>query len=253
MVQQTILRTNGLIVLTGPTGSGKSTTMYSIVAELLKRVKNVVTIEDPVEIPIPGMVQVQVNENQGLDYPRAIRSVLRHDPDVILIGEMRDPLSARIAVECGTTGHLTLSSLHIGSALEVVERFKALGVPHEQSVGALSLVVNQRLLSKLCNACRVIDRENSLRFGQTVFLAPGCERCGGSGFQGRVLVTEALDLRSARAKEVCASAHSGRELLEELPTHAFLAWPLSLEFQLSQGAISAPQFQNFIDHEMLEL
>jgi type II secretory ATPase GspE/PulE/Tfp pilus assembly ATPase PilB-like protein len=250
ILRETISRTNGLIVLTGPTGSGKSTTMYSVVSELLKHGKNVVTIEDPVEIPIPEIVQVQVNEPQGLDYPRAIRSVLRHDPDVILIGEMRDSLSAKIAIECGTTGHLTLSSLHMGSALDVVERFKSLGISTANCVGALSLVVNQRLISKLCNHCKVIDRENSLRFGETVFTAPGCPRCGGLGFQGRVLVTEALDLRSTKAKEVCAKAQSMRELLEELPSHTFLSWPLSLQYQLVKGAISATQFQTFIDREM---
>ncbi len=253
VLRETISRTNGLIVLTGPTGSGKSTTMYSIVSELLKQVRNVVTIEDPVEIPIPEIVQVQVNEQQGLDYPRAIRSVLRHDPDVILIGEMRDALSAKIAIECGTTGHLTLSSLHMGSALDVVERFKSLGVSAFHCVGALSLVVNQRLLSKLCEHCKEVDRENSLRFGQTVFKARGCVRCGGQGAQGRVLVTEALDLRTPRAKEVCATASSVQQLMEDLPSHSFLSWPLSLQFQLVQGAISVPQFQAFIDREMVSV
>lgn len=253
ILRETISRTNGIIVLTGPTGSGKSTTMYSIVSDLHKNLKNIVTIEDPVEIPIPDVVQVQINEQQGLDYPRAIRSVLRHDPDVILIGEMRDPLSATIAIECGTTGHLTLSSLHMSSALNVVERFNALGISSIHCVGAISLVVNQRLLGKLCEHCKVVDRESSLRFGETVHLATGCARCNGLGFNGRILVTEALDLRSAKAKEVCANARSLRQLLEELPSHAYLSWPLSLQFQLLKGTISAKQFQTFIDQEMMAI
>jgi type II secretory ATPase GspE/PulE/Tfp pilus assembly ATPase PilB-like protein len=253
ILQETISRTNGIIVLTGPTGSGKSTTMYSIVSELLNKVKNIVTIEDPVEIPIPEVVQVQINEPQGLDYPRAIRSVLRHDPDVILIGEMRDPLSAAIAIECGTTGHLTLSSLHMSSALNVVERFNTLGISSIHCVGAVSLVVNQRLLGKLCENCKVVDRENSLRFGETIHAPTGCPRCNGLGFTGRILVTEALDLRSAKAKEVCANARSLRQLLEDLPSHAYLSWPLSLQFQLLKGTISAKQFQTFIDQEMMAI
>ncbi len=253
IVRETIVRTNGLIVLTGPTGSGKSTTMYSIVSELLNKVKNVVTIEDPVEIPIPEVVQVQINEQQGLDYPRAIRSVLRHDPDVILIGEMRDSLSAAIAIECGTTGHLTLSSLHMSSALNVVERFNALGISSIHCVGAVSLVINQRLLGRLCENCKVVDREGSLRFGETIHSATGCPRCNGLGFSGRILVTEALDLRSAKAKEVCINARSIRQLLEDLPSHAYLSWPLSLQFQLLKGAISARQFQTFIDQEMMAI
>ena len=253
VLRKALDKTHGIILLTGPTGSGKTTTMYAAIVELERRGLNVVTVEDPVEAPLANMVQVQVNEAQGLDYPRAIRSVLRHDPDVLLIGEMRDSASARIGLEVASTGHLTLSSLHVGSALLALERLSALGIPHERSVSTVSLILTQRLIAKLCVRCKIQDPGSSTLFGCTVFSPLGCAACNNSGFSGRVVVTELLDLQTQGAKDAAIRYRSVRELLDHIPKGAFIPWTESLEHLISCGEISAEQFQNFIDLEMLEL
>lgn len=248
MLRAAIDRSEGLILLTGPTGSGKTTTMYSVVAELDHCGRNVVTVEDPVESHLRGIVQVQVSLEQGLDYPRAIRSVLRHDPDVLLIGEMRDGVSASIGLDAASTGHLTLSSLHIGSSLHVFMRMEALGVSRARVIPALALVLNQRLLPKLCASCKVEDvsGEGGSQ-GAKQYRAHGCSRCSGSGFQGRVLITELLDLQSHRAKESCYLAKGAQGLLAALPQGAFVPWAQSLRHHLYQGEISMEQVTQFVD------
>ena len=238
-VRGAIERSEGIILLTGPTGSGKTTTMYALVRELERRGRNVVTVEDPVETPIPGTVQVQVAVEQGLDYPRAIRSVLRHDPDVLLIGEMRDGLSASMALDAASTGHLTVSSLHVGTVLQSLNRLEVLGVSRAQSIPPIVLVVNQRLLPKLCPRCR------EPREGEPI----GCPSCNGSGFSGRVLITEVLDLQSARAKEACYRTTDPHELIEILPAGAFIPWTESLNYHCARGELSLGQVDEFLASE----
>lgn len=244
-------RTQGAILFTGPTGSGKTTTMYAVAQEIRGAGRNVVTVEDPVEAMLPGIVQVRVSEAQDLSYPRAIRSVLRHDPDVIMIGEMRDPESAKIGLDSASTGHLTLSSLHVGSALLALERLATLGVPLERSSQVVSLVVTQRLLQKLCEECKVLDDPESARFGCQVFKPQGCPSCAQSGFLGRALVTETLDLQDLRARTACATHRTAQALLEGLPKGALIPWTASLQDLMLRGAISAAQFSAFIDAEMV--
>jgi type II secretory ATPase GspE/PulE/Tfp pilus assembly ATPase PilB-like protein len=250
VVRRAINKTSGVILLTGPTGSGKTTTMYSLALELQHRGRNVVTVEDPVEAPLPGMVQVQVKEAQGLDYPRAIRSVLRHDPDVILIGEMRDALSAKIALTAALTGHLTVSSLHMGSALQGLERLRSFDIPARECVQGISLILNQRLLPSLCGECKVVDAQGTERFKRRVYQPVGCATCGGTGFHGRVLVTEALDLLSPDVKDAYGRSHSMREAMSAVPSSAFIPWTRALEYHVTRGAISARQVQEFVDEEM---
>lgn len=252
LIRQAIAKSSGMVLLTGPTGSGKTTTMYALALELQGRGRNVVGVEDPVEAPIPGMVQVQVREAQGLDYPRAIRSVLRHDPDVVLIGEMRDPLSAKIALTAACTGHLTVSSLHMGSALQAIERLRSFDISARQSAEGISLVLNQRLLRRLCERCRVLDEGASRGIRHEVFTARGCPSCGGQGYDGRVLVTECLDLQAPEVKAIYASADSLHEALSSLPSAAFIPWTYSLQYNLTMGAISPSQVDSFIDEEMTE-
>jgi type IV pilus assembly protein PilB len=250
LVRAALDRTEGLILLTGPTGSGKTTTMYSLAQELELRAYNVVTVEDPVETPLPGIVQVQVCTEQGLDYPRAIRSVLRHDPDALLIGEMRDGLSASIALDAAFTGHLTLSSLHVGSVLHAISRLEVLGVARSRSIPPLLAVVNQRLLQRLCGLCKEIDPTYSgSKLGQ-VYRAVGCGVCAQSGYRGRVLITEALDLRGQRAKDACYRASTVSELLEELPVGASIPWTESLQYNLTRGEVSLSQVERFVHSEM---
>jgi general secretion pathway protein E len=180
---------------------------------------------------------------------RAIRSVLRHDPDVLLIGEMRDGVSAGMGIDAATTGHLTLSSLHIGSSLDVLTRLELLGVPRTRAVPALALVLNQRLLPHLCGRCKKSDRAVS-GSNTMLYRAVGCEYCNGSGYSGRVLVTEVLDLRSREAKDASYRASNAQDLLELLPQAAFRPWTHALQFQLYQGAISLSQVEEFVVQEM---
>jgi type II secretory ATPase GspE/PulE/Tfp pilus assembly ATPase PilB-like protein len=257
VVRAALDRTEGLILLTGPTGSGKTTTMYSVVRELARRGHHVVTVEDPVENPLPGTVQVQVCTEQGLDYPRAIRSVLRHDPDVLLIGEMRDGVSASMALDAASTGHLTVSSLHVGSSLQAIGRLEVLGVPRSRSVPAVAIVVNQQLLPKLCQACKVRDDgaagSVALKLGAVggLFRAVGCVTCGGTGYLGRVLVTELLDIQSQRAKDACYRTTTTAELLEALPAGACIPWSDSLQHHLVRGDISLAQLERFVQAEVV--
>jgi len=250
LLRKAISKSHGIVLLTGPTGSGKTTTMYSLALELQQRGRNVVAVEDPVEAPIPGMVQVQVREPQGLDYPKAIRSVLRHDPDVILIGEMRDAASARIALTAACTGHLTISSLHMASALHAAERLRSFDIPARQSGEGISLVLNQRLLPRLCERCKSLDAAASERLRHDVYTPRGCRSCAESGYDGRVLVSECLDLQSPHVKEIYSTAGSLHEALSLLPSAAFIPWTYSLQYHLSQSSISPAQVDLFIEEEM---
>jgi len=250
-MRSALSRSNGVVLLTGPTGSGKTTTMYSVAIDLQHRGRNVVSVEDPVEAPIPGMVQVQVHEQQGLDFPRAIRSILRHDPDVILIGEMRDAVSARMALSAAVTGHLTISSLHMGSALQALERLRSFDLSAREAVEAVSLVINQRLTPRLCSKCKTVDLAGTERFKRTVYKPAGCSTCGDTGFKGRVLITETLDLLSPTVKDAYSRAHTIREALSLIPSSAFVPWTQALEFHLSRGDLSAQQVQEFVDQEMV--
>jgi len=251
LLTRAMKRNSGVVLLTGPTGSGKTTTMYSLALEAQHRGRNVVTVEDPVEAPLPGMVQVQVRESQGLDYPRAIRSILRHDPDVILIGEMRDATSARIALTAALTGHLTISSLHMGSALQALDRLRSFELSAKECVQGVSLVVNQRLSPRLCSACKIADPQGSQRFKRPIYQAVGCHSCSDTGFDGRVLITEALDLLSPTVKEAYGSTRTIREAMTAIPSSAFIPWTQSLEYHLSRGDLSARQVQEFVDEEMV--
>lgn len=237
LLREAISCSEGLILLTGPTGSGKTTTLYSLVHELESRGRNVVTVEDPVETQIPGIVQVQVNLDVGLDYPRAIRSVLRHDPDTLLIGEIRDGLSGSMAIDAATTGHLAVSSLHIGSVFDVIRRFEILGVSPGRVVPALRLILNQRLLPRICENCDVI------RGGANPM--DSCLVCRGTGYAGQVVVTEALDAREPSAQEALLQGVVSRNLPGSVSPAAYIPWSESLQYHVSRGAISIAQVEEF--------
>lgn len=161
---------HGVILVTGPTGSGKSTTLYAALNELDRRGRNIITLEDPVEYKLAGVTQVQVNPRAGLNFPRALRAVLRQDPDIIMVGEMRDRETVEVALAAAMTGHLVLSTLHTNDAPSAVTRLLDMGAPPYLISGALIGVVAQRLARKVCPACR----------------SGGCPDCEGSGFRGRV-------------------------------------------------------------------
>jgi Tfp pilus assembly pilus retraction ATPase PilT len=189
----------GIVLVTGPTGSGKTTTLYSALRQIQQRAVNIVTVEDPVEYKLQGIVQVQVNEKAGLNFANALRSILRQDPDVILIGEVRDKETAGIAVQASLTGHLVLSTLHTIDAASSIARLVDIGVEPYKIAAALKGVVAQRLLRRLCSTCRqestdpVSDRMRRwLPAGMALYKAVGCPECAQTGYHGRMAVLEVL-------------------------------------------------------------
>lgn len=189
----------GIILLTGPTGSGKSTTLYAGIRSLDLLEKNVLTVEDPIEYSLPLLRQTQVNEKAGYNFSNAIRYFLRHDPDVILVGEIRDSETAATAITASTTGHLVLSTLHTNSAVGAIPRLRDLGIRPFLIADSLIGVVSQRLIRRICNACKEeyepsewekeYLRDPSIK---TLYRGKGCEICNGSGYFGRTLVYELL-------------------------------------------------------------
>lgn len=196
-------RQGGLIVVTGPTGSGKTSTLYAMLRELDARRRNVVTLEDPIEVEMQGITQGQVNTRKGFDFARGLRAILRQDPDVIMVGEMRDTETARIAAQASLTGHLVLSTLHTSSVPATVTRLLDMGLERYVVAGALLCVVAQRLVRRTCGSCRaLVDREQlaTLR-AQVGFALPdgaglthgtGCEACQHTGYHGRTGLFEVV-------------------------------------------------------------
>ena len=189
----------GLILVTGPTGSGKTTTLYAALRLLLNRGVNIITVEDPVEYRIPGIVQVQIHEKAGLTFASALRSVLRQDPDVVLIGEIRDRETAAIAIQASLTGHLVFATLHTNDACSSIIRLTDLGVDSVKLAGALKGVVAQRLIRRLCRSCRLVANAGvprrligSVPADSMIYIPVGCVDCSLTGYSGRVAVTEVL-------------------------------------------------------------
>lgn len=189
----------GLVLVTGPTGSGKTTSLYAALHALNDRQRNILTVEDPIEYSMDGVGQIQVNSKTDMTFARGLRAVLRQDPDVIMVGEIRDGETAKIAVESAMTGHLVLSTLHTNTAIGAVSRLIDMGVERFLLAQMVRGLIAQRLVRKLCNACRIshvlTDTEASLLSGALpagtdVFEANGCEACGGNGYRGRLPVYE---------------------------------------------------------------
>jgi type II secretory ATPase GspE/PulE/Tfp pilus assembly ATPase PilB-like protein/8-oxo-dGTP pyrophosphatase MutT (NUDIX family) len=178
-IDQLLQCREGLILVTGPTGSGKTTTLYATLRRLKERGVNIVTVEDPIEYRLPGIVQVQVNEKAGLTFASALRSIMRQDPDVVLIGEIRDRETAEIAIQASLTGHLVLSTLHTNDAPSAVTRLIDIGVASYKIATAVKGVLAQRLVRRTCAACRGVSPE-------------ACADCGGIGFRGRLALVEVL-------------------------------------------------------------
>jgi Tfp pilus assembly pilus retraction ATPase PilT/8-oxo-dGTP pyrophosphatase MutT (NUDIX family) len=177
----------GLILVTGPTGSGKTTTLYAALRRLQERGVNIVTVEDPIEYRLPGIVQVQVNERAGLTFAAALRSIMRQDPDVLLIGEIRDRETAEIAIQASLTGHLVFSTLHTNDAASAVTRLADVGIAPYKIATAVKGVLAQRLVRRLC-ACGAASRRERLLVAEPSV----CRECAGDGYRGRIAVVEVL-------------------------------------------------------------
>ena len=212
----------GMVVVTGPTGSGKTTTLYAALSEIATPEDKIITIEDPVEYQIPGITQVPVNEKKGLTFARGLRSILRHDPDKIMVGEVRDPETAQIAVQSALTGHLVFTTVHANNVFDVIGRFLHMGVEPYNFVSALNCVMAQRLVRVLCERCRreakITEaqlRESGLDpdiyHDQAFYESIGCEECGGTGFRGRTAVAELLDM-SDRIRQLILERRPAAEI-----------------------------------------
>ncbi|HEX5373589.1 MAG TPA: GspE/PulE family protein [Aquabacterium sp.] len=234
LVRRLAAKPYGMLLVTGPTGSGKTTTLYAVLQEINEGRDKIITIEDPVEYQLRGIVQIPVNEKKGLTFARGLRSILRHDPDRVMVGEIRDAETAQIASQAALTGHLVLSTIHANNVFDVVGRFMHMGVDLYNMVSALNGVVAQRLMRRLCVHCAtpwspqasdlkaaMLPLDTHGRFFQAV----GCPRCRGTGYAGRKAISEVLlmddtlrDLIVSRASLIKIKAHaraSGTRLLRE--------------------------------------
>ncbi|SNS82712.1 MSHA biogenesis protein MshE [Noviherbaspirillum humi] len=218
--REIIHRPNGLVLVTGPTGSGKTTTLYGALSELNTSDRKLITIEDPVEYKLPGINQVQVNDKIDLTFARVLRASLRQDPDVVLIGEMRDEETAQVGMRAALTGHLVFSTLHTNDAISTPNRLLDMGVPGYILASALQVVMAQRLVRLICDACSepcepsVAEREwlkATLGDGaaQTYAQGRGCPHCNGSGYRGRIGVYEMLEMTEALADIASREDHAG--------------------------------------------
>src|SRR5690242_7818781 len=202
----------GMVLVTGPTGSGKTTTLYAALSEIKTVEDKIVTIEDPVEYQLRGITQIPINEKKGLTFARGLRSILRHDPDKIMVGEIRDTETAQIAINSALTGHLVFTTVHANNVLDVLGRFLNMGVEAYQFVSALNCVLAQRLVRQICEHCKRQVRypdamlvESALNPDEwrdiPLYEGAGCFECGGTGFRGRSAIHELLDL-SDRIREM---------------------------------------------------
>jgi len=212
----------GMILVTGPTGSGKTTTLYAAINEIKSEEDKIVTIEDPVEYQIRGITQIPVNEKKGLTFARGLRSILRHDPDKILVGEIRDLETAQIAIQSALTGHLVFTTVHANNVTDVIGRFVNMGVEPYNFVSALNCILAQRLVRIICESCKkwVNYPESVLEeagldakewAGNKFAEGAGCLECAGSGFRGRTAIHELLDL-SDRIREMIVNRRPTSEI-----------------------------------------
>ncbi len=212
----------GMVLVTGPTGSGKTTTLYAALSEIKSIEDKIITIEDPIEYQLKGVTQIPINEKKGLTFARGLRSILRHDPDKIMVGEIRDNETAQIAINSALTGHLVFTTVHANNVLDVLGRFLNMGVEAYQFVSALNCVLAQRLVRSICAHCRraatipaaVLEESGldpALARTHTFYEGVGCIECNGTGYKGRFAICELLDL-SDRIREMILDKRSTSEI-----------------------------------------
>jgi len=210
------------VLVTGPTGSGKTTTLYAALSEIKNDEDKIITIEDPVEYQVKGITQIPVNEKKGLTFARGLRSILRHDPDKIMVGEIRDQETAQIAINSALTGHLVFTTVHANNVLDVLGRFLNMGVEAYNFVSALNCILAQRLVRVICEHCKhQVQYPDQMLIesglnpeewrGVPMMEGAGCFECGGTGFRGRSAIHELLDL-SDRIREMILNRRPTSEI-----------------------------------------
>jgi type II secretory ATPase GspE/PulE/Tfp pilus assembly ATPase PilB-like protein len=212
----------GMVLVTGPTGSGKTTTLYAALSEIKSEEDKIITIEDPVEYQLKGITQIPVNEKKGLTFARGLRSILRHDPDKIMVGEIRDAETADIAIQSALTGHLVFTTVHANNVIDVLGRFLNMKIEPYNFVSALNCVQAQRLVRTICDHCKRQVRASSELLEQSglqpsmygdvwFYEGAGCLECGGTGYKGRMAISELLDL-SDNVRELILARRSSAEI-----------------------------------------
>lgn len=241
-IENLIRRPNGMILFTGPTGSGKSTSLYAILQALARPQVNIITVEDPIEYDLPGVGQVQVNEKAGLTFANTLRSILRQDPDIIMIGEMRDFDTAHIGIQASLTGHLVFSTLHTNDSISAVTRLTDMGVEPYLISGSLLGVVAQRLVRRVCPHCKkeIPTSGVVLKNGiEKAWRGVGCEHCNGSGYRGRFGLYEQFDV-TPEIQDAIARGAALHEL-KSLARHGGFATLLELGLQAVREGETTPE------------
>ncbi|MDP2789232.1 MAG: GspE/PulE family protein [bacterium] len=272
IVEQEIDKPNGLILVTGPTGSGKTTTLYSFLRKVSSSEINIITIEDPVEYHLPGITQTQINPDENYTFPEGLRSALRQDPDVIMVGEIRDEETAKIAVQAAMTGHLVFSTLHTNNAAGTIPRLIDLGVNPKILISALSLSMAQRLARKLCVVCKkerdltpsetelinsiINDMKKNgkdlIRFNlaekipSKVFSSVGCEKCNLTGYSGRIGIFEAIKT-DENIEKVTLENPSEREIKKIAKKQGILSMREDGIVKILSGITSIEEVQSVVD------
>lgn len=272
IVRSEIVKPNGFILVTGPTGSGKTTTLYSFLRKIYSTEINIITIEDPVEYHLPGITQTQIDLKKGYNFPAGLRSALRQDPDVIMVGEIRDTDTAEIAVQSSLTGHMVFSTLHTNNAAGVIPRLIDLKVNPKILVSALSLSIAQRLVRKLCNSCKKesapTDKENKIiklildgmkeegkDFAKynikpdtdfKIFSPVGCDKCNSIGYTGRIGIFEAIKTDEAIEK-IIPNNPSEREIKNVAKTQGILSMRQDGIVKILNGITSVTEVQSVVD------
>ena len=212
----------GMVLVTGPTGSGKTTTLYAALSEIYNEEDKIVTIEDPVEYQLKGITQIPINEKKGLTFARGLRSILRHDPDKVMVGEIRDPETAQIAIQSALTGHLVFTTVHANNVIDVIGRFLNMGVEPYNFVSALNCILAQRLTRTICPSCKKPKRASRSLLEESgldpdryqdheFFEGEGCLQCNGTGYKGRQAICELLDL-SDNIREMLIERRPGTDI-----------------------------------------
>ncbi|SFR76851.1 type II secretion system ATPase GspE [Sphingomonas jatrophae] len=245
MFRTAMAEPNGIVLVTGPTGSGKTTSLYAGLRLLNDGSRNILTVEDPVEYAVEGVGQTQVNAKVGLDFATGLRAILRQDPDVVMVGEIRDRETADIAVQASLTGHLVLSTVHTNDAIGAITRLRDMKVEPFLLASTLRGVIAQRLVRRLCPHCRTAEPADAatrdllgLEEGAVVYHAHGCERCGNGGYRGRVGVFEAVRVDDTIRRLINAGADES-----QIAAHAFATTPTLTQAvrQLVQDGVTTPE------------
>ena len=244
-INQFLNNIHSSLFLCGPTGSGKTTTAYAVLDELKQKNLNIVSVEDPVEIELEGVCQTNIDKTSGLNFPLALKTLLRHDPDVIFIGEVRDKETAEIMLDASNTGHKLISTIHASNVFEALQRFLNLSIESKLDLG-LSIFICQHLLPSLCATCKVIDLEASNQLGYRTYKEVGCGICDYTGFKGQQLLSESLALKP---NDIVSFKNKDQIQLRDLKTDKDLNYHSpshKLKNLLQSGSISAKQYQSYI-------